>query len=67
MLQIDCDSMVRPLYEMSGRSLPVCPLKIDGLAPGPPVAVSMSTTAAQREAAIELLTFVDSLPEQSLD
>jgi hypothetical protein len=69
MLQIDCDSMWRPLYEMSGRSLPECPLELDGITPRPTVTFSLATSAtlAQKEAAMELLAFIDLLPEQTLD
>ena len=66
MLEIDCDSIWRRLCEIGGQTLPECPLKIDGLASDPPVRVSPVATATQRNAALDLLAFIDSLAEQSL-
>jgi hypothetical protein len=67
-LRIDCDILWRPLLELSGNGIPLCPININ------------QGSKTRRDASIqdggeksilasrchELLTFVDSLPEQTL-
>lgn len=66
LLRIDSDSLWRPLIEMSGRSVPLCPLnQFNRAAAEPPKTTPPSERLARK--ANDLLLFVESLPEQTLD
>jgi len=69
MLRIDCDSLWRPLLEMSGQTIPTCPFKLrSGFSRGSPERSARPPTSAKSSAtARELLAFIDALPEQTLD
>jgi len=66
----DCDVLLRPLLETSGRGIPPCPVEIPG-APNaivPSTGSSLSTTAKSKLArgCEDILSFIENLDEQEI-
>lgn len=77
-LQIDCDTLWRPLLELSGTGIPSCPLNIRSTSNSPSASMISDSFAPGMEPSCdrddslvavrcrELLSFVELLPEQKI-
>jgi hypothetical protein len=66
LLTIDCDALWKPLVAMSGQTIPACPLKGFSKDEVKPVETTLPSKSL-RHIANELLLYIESLPEQTLD
>ncbi|EEC48447.1 predicted protein [Phaeodactylum tricornutum CCAP 1055/1] len=64
LLRIDCDTIWRSLWDMTGRPIPDCPLNRNKRSLA--VAQNLETATPLAVKASELLDYIESLPEQSL-
>jgi hypothetical protein len=72
MMEIDNDVLYGPLLDLSGASIPPCPLKVESKRHQaktitPSVSSPIGGSNRYQRAVDELLAFADSLPEQTLE